>query len=177
MALHLLSKDRTRGLILSDALEDAMKQIDLCTNCRNYTEEPVCRICSDPNRESGLLCIVENALDVMAIETANNFNGYYFVLHGRISPLDGIGPEALGIETLRELLNMRNIEEVILATNATIEGEATAHYITELLGQFSPHTQVSRIAHGIPVGGELEMTSSNTLAYALADRKLITNGA
>lgn len=177
MAMQLIAKDRKRGCLLAESLLQVMEKVGQCRSCRYYTEDPICAICRDPHRDSRLLCIVESALDVMALESSNSYNGYYFVLHGLISPLDGIGPEHLGLPSLLETLINRATEEVIFATNATVEGEATVHYIHQLLQSQYPHPtpKQTRIAHGIPVGGELEMINSNTISFALSGRTTLTH--
>ena len=171
MALHLLLREREGGLALGDALRTAMEQIGHCSTCRNLTETTQCALCQDPRRDAGQLCVVESPADVLAIEQAGGFRGYYFVLNGRLSPLDGIGPEQLGMDELCARIDALAPQELIVATNPTVEGEATAHYIAQLVqGRVS---QVSRLAHGIPLGGELEYTDGGTLAHALQGRRPI----
>ena len=170
MAFHLLERNRIGGTKLSHSLAKAMTDIGHCQGCRTFTEQDYCDICTSEKRKSkGQLCIVESPADVIAIEQTAEFQGLYFVLMGHLSPIDGIGPEDLGLDILAKKLSNHDIEEVILATNPTVEGEATAHYIAELAKQFG--VSISRIAHGVPVGGELEYVDGNTLAHALSGRK------
>ncbi|NCF33187.1 MAG: recombination protein RecR [Proteobacteria bacterium] len=171
MALHLLQRDRSGGLSLSGVLDRAMRDVRQCRVCRNLTEAEVCRLCDDPRREQQLLCVVESPADVLALEQAGGYRGYYFVLHGKLSPIDGIGPEELGLERLQERIDELGPEELILATNPTVEGEATAHYISRLVGE--QVDQISRIAHGVPLGGEIEYTDGGTLSHALQGRRHI----
>lgn len=171
MALQLLTRNRQNGKKLATILAEAMEKIGHCQHCRILSETPRCEICLSPLRDNSLLCIVENPIDVTVIEQTASYKGKYFVLLGRLSPLDGIGPEEIGIAQLKTLFGENNIMEVILATNPTVEGEATAHYISELAKQFS--IKVTRIAHGVPIGSELEYIDSSTLAHALAGRELI----
>lgn len=171
MALHLLQRDRSGGLSLSGVLDRAMRDVRQCRVCRNLTEAEVCRLCDDPRREQQLLCVVESPADVLALEQAGGYRGYYFVLHGKLSPIDGIGPEELGLERLQERIAELGPEELILATNPTVEGEATAHYISRLVGE--QVNQISRIAHGVPLGGEIEYTDGGTLSHALQGRRHI----
>ncbi|OGT61993.1 MAG: recombination protein RecR [Gammaproteobacteria bacterium RIFCSPHIGHO2_12_FULL_45_12] len=171
MALQLLTRGRDNGRHLAKTLLEAMEQIGHCSECRIFSETDRCSICASLNRDASLLCVVENPIDVTVIEQTSSFKGNYFVLLGHLSPLDGIGPEEIGIEKLKTRLENRELKEVILATNPTVEGEATAHYISELAKRF--HLNVSRIAHGVPIGSELEYLDSSTLAHALAGRELI----
>ncbi|MFQ1023319.1 recombination mediator RecR [Avibacterium paragallinarum] len=172
MAYHLLQRDRSGGMDLARALTAAMSQIGHCEQCRTFTEEEVCSICENPRRQnSGLLCVVEQPSDIQAIEQTGQFSGRYFVLMGHLSPLDGIGPKEIGLDLLNRRLENESFTEVILATNPTIEGEATANYIAELCMQRG--IKVTRIAHGIPVGGELEMVDSNTLGHSFSGRREI----
>jgi len=171
MALHLLLREREAGMALSTALHQAVDKVGQCGVCRNLTEHPVCQMCQDPRRDAALLCVVESPADVLAIEQAGGFRGFYFVLNGRLSPLDGIGPDELGMEQLDQRVAELTPEEVILATNPTVEGEATAHYIAQLVEGRVP--RVSRIAHGVPLGGEIEYTDGGTLAHALQGRRNI----
>lgn len=168
MAFHILERDREGGRRLSAVLGEAIERIGHCSRCRTLTEHETCRICVNPQREARLLCVVENPTDVMALEQATDYRGLYFVLGGRLSPLDGIGPAQLGLDKLRERLGAGEVEELILATTTTVEGEATAHYIGELATGFG--IRVTRIAHGVPLGGELEYVDSGTLAHAFAGR-------
>jgi len=169
MALHLLERDREGGRQLSLSLAEAMERIGRCSSCRDLTEHEVCAICANPRRDRSLLCIVESPVDVLAIEQATAYRGLYFVLLGRLSPLDGIGPEELGLDLLEERLGREPPAEMIIATNPTVEGEATAYYIHQMAENHS--IPVSRIAHGVPLGGELEYTDQTTLAHAFGSRQ------
>lgn len=168
MALHLLERDRSGGLRLAQALTRAMDGVGYCRQCRTLSEDELCPQCNDPRRDDSLLCVVEGPLDVFAIEQTG-YRGRYFVLKGHLSPLDGLGPEAIGIPELEERVEQGSFLEVILATNPTVEGEATAHYIAQLLAPQG--LKVSRIAHGVPLGGELELVDGGTLAHAMAGRR------
>ncbi len=168
MAYQLLQRNREGGLRLSDMLRFAMERIGHCQKCRNFTEADICRVCADTSREQTKLCIVESPPDMAALEKATDYRGMYFVLHGKLSPLDGIGPEQLGLEALCERFDSGVITEIILATNSTVEGEATAHYIGELAR--TRNLSVMRIAHGVPLGGELEYVDGGTLSHAFAGR-------
>lgn len=170
MALHMLERDRRGALQLSEALTEAMQQVGRCDHCGNFSEEPVCRICRHHERDRSLLCVVESPADVLAIEQAGSYRGLYFVLMGHISPIDGIGPEELGLDRLLQRVD-GDVKEVILATNPTVEGEATAQYIADQLNEGD--LVVSRIAHGVPMGGELEFVDGGTLAHALAGRRSV----
>ena len=171
MAFQLLERNRRGGSQLASTLAKAMTDIGHCQECRNFTEEALCEICQSPKRQlSTTLCIVETPGDVIAIEQTGEFFGKYFVLMGHLSPIDGIGPDDLGLDILAKQLSTGNYTEVILATNPTVEGEATAHYIAELAQQYN--INISRIAHGVPVGGELEFVDGNTLSHALSGRKV-----
>lgn len=169
MAYHLLEQDRDAGLALAEALARAMREIRHCVDCRDFTEEERCAICAGEGRDRGLLCVVESPADVEAVEETGAYHGLYFVLMGHLSPLDGIGPEALGLDLLRDRLHSGELREVILATNPTVEGEATAHFIAQLCEEAG--VAATRIAHGVPVGGELEYVDSGTLSHAFTDRK------
>jgi len=169
MALHLLERNRQSARALAKALTAAMDKVTTCLHCRNLCETELCSLCQDTSRDKSLLCIVETPADLVSIEQTCSFNGYYFVLGGHLSLIDGIGPEELGITRLLERLSSSEVKEVILATNPTVEGEATAFFLIDQIKAMN--IVVSRIAHGVPVGGELEYTSSDTLAYALEDRK------
>lgn len=170
IAFHLLQRDRAGGRQLAAILAESMEKIGHCQRCRNFSELDVCHTCSNSKRDKTLLCVVESPTDVSAIEDTN-YQGLYFVLMGHLSPLDGIGPDELGLDKLDSILAGGEIEEVILATNTTVEGEATAHYISEMVRKHK--LRPTRIAHGIPMGGELEYVSSSTISHALADRKEI----
>jgi recombination protein RecR len=169
MAFHLLERDREGALKLAETLKEGVTRIGYCSHCRTFTEHETCRICKSPSRKRTQLCIVETPADVVAIEQASIYQGLYFVLHGRISPLDGIGPEDIGLDLLEQRLDEGEIEEIILATNTTVEGEVTAHYISELAS--ARGVQTTRIAHGVPMGGELEYVDSGTLTHAFQGRK------
>ena len=170
MAFQLLERNRRGGSKLASTLAKAMTDIGHCQQCRNFTEEELCEICQSPKRQlSTTLCIVETPGDVIAIEQTGEFFGKYFVLMGHLSPIDGIGPDDLGLNILAKQFATGQYSEVILATNPTVEGEATAHFIAELAGQHQ--VNISRIAHGVPVGGELEYVDGNTLSHALSGRK------
>ncbi len=168
MSLHLLERNREGGRKLGETLALALDKIGNCRHCRNLTEAEVCRICANPGRERGLCCVVETPADVLAIEQAGAYRGVYFVLMGHLSPIDGIGPEQLGIPLLLERVAGAGFKEVILACNATVEGDATAWYIAEQLR--GAKVRISRIAHGVPVGGELEFTDGGTLTHAFSGR-------
>ncbi|MBD7979076.1 MULTISPECIES: recombination mediator RecR [Pseudomonas] len=172
MALQLLERDRSGGMRLSQALAQAMEGIGHCRQCRTLTEDDLCPQCADPRRDDSLLCVVQTPMDVFAVDQTG-FRGRYFVLKGHLSPLDGLGPEAIGVPELLERVAAGAFTEVILATNPTVEGEATAHYIAQLLAPKG--LVVSRIAHGVPLGGELELVDGGTLAHALAGRKPINS--
>lgn len=172
MAYQLLQRNRDGGLRLAEMLRMAMEKIGECKVCRNFTEVPVCHICADTTREQGKLCIVESPSDMAALEKATDFRGLYFVLHGKLSPLDGIGPDQLGLAGLCDRFDAGEISEVILATNSTVEGEATAHYIGELAR--GRGLSVMRIAHGVPLGGELEYVDGGTLSHAFAGRTRVS---
>lgn len=169
MALQLLERDRGAGLALSDALRAAMEGVGRCRDCNTFAEGELCRLCNNPRRESKVLCVVESPSDVMAIEQTGTFAGRYFVLMGHLSPIDGVGPEEIGVDRLLTLVDRLQVEEVILATNPTVEGEATAHYIAELLRRRD--VLVTRIAHGVPLGGELGLIDGGTLSHAFQGRK------
>jgi recombination protein RecR len=166
----MLERDRSGALRLAQALTQAMEGVGHCTQCRSLSEDEVCQLCLDPRRDDSLLCVVEGPMDVYAVEQTG-YRGRYFVLKGHLSPLDGLGPEAIGIPELLARIKQGSFSEVILATNPTVEGEATAHYIAQLLANKGPIA--SRIAHGMPLGGELELVDGGTLAHALAGRRPI----
>ncbi len=169
MALYLIDKNREGAQQLADNLNHALNKVRHCELCRNFSDEAQCAICSNPKRQSDLLCVVETPADVLAIESAQSFQGRYFVLLGKLSPIDGVGPNELGLDLLQQRLQDEAISEIILATNPTIEGEITAQYIADLAQQHNVKT--SRIAHGVPVGGELEFIDSGTLSRAFAGRQ------
>ena len=171
MAFHLLERDRDGARRLAQKLVEAVERIGHCRECRTFSETEVCAICASPQRDRSQLCIVESPVDQLAIEQATGYRGLYFVLLGRLSPLDGIGPAELGLDRLAARLAAGEVQEVIVATNPTVEGEATAH----LIGQICRDAQVraSRIAHGVPIGGELEFVDRGTLAHAFGGRQAI----
>ena len=168
MAFHLLQHDRQAAKSLANSLNASLETVRRCVRCRMLTEGALCSICSNAQRDASLLCVVESAADVVAIEQSAGFRGYYFVLMGHLSPLDGIGPEQIGVREFESLLDAGVVSEVILATNPTVEGEATAHFFSELVR--ARGLTASRIAHGVPVGGELEYVDGGTLAHAMAGR-------
>ncbi|MGD8526581.1 MAG: recombination mediator RecR [Thioalkalispiraceae bacterium] len=168
MAYHLLQRDRQGATYLAERLLEAVEKIGHCQQCRTLTEHTVCSLCSSDSRDRSQLCIVESPADVANIDNATNYKGLYFVLMGHLSPLDGIGPADIGLDKLADRLDQGEISEVILATNPTVEGEATAHYIAELVA--SRGIKVTRIAHGVPMGGELEFVNGTTLSRAFDAR-------
>ena len=169
MAYHLLERDREGGRVLATALQDAMEHVGRCKDCRTLCESEQCNLCASGTRDDSQLCVVETPVDVDIIEQATHFQGRYFVLMGHLSPLDGIGPQQLGLDQLERRFAEGRLQEVILATNATVEGEATAQYISDLAQQHGIRT--TRIAHGVPMGGELEYIDSSTLAHAFSGRQ------
>ncbi len=166
---HLLERNRDGGFELAKALVDAMEHVQHCNSCRTLSEKTLCNICANDVRDDTQLCMVETPADIHAIEQSGVYKGKYFVLSGYLSPIDGIGASELGLDELEKKLAERHIKEIILATNATVEGEVTAHYISNMAKQFE--VQITRIAHGIPIGGELEYADINTIAHALSGRK------
>ncbi len=169
MVLHLLQHNREGGKRLAEVMAEAMDGVGRCEQCRNFSEQPICRFCADERRENTTLCVLESPADILAIEQAGGYRGRYFVLHGHLSPIDGIGPEQLGMDVLSRRVAALNPEEVILATNLTVEGEATAHYIHDLLRDNVG--MISRIAHGVPLGGELEFIDGGTIVHAMQGRR------
>ncbi len=169
MTLDILQRNREGGVRLAEALSAAVQQVAYCRDCRTLTEGGQCRLCADENRDNGLLCVVESPADILAIEQAGSYRGRYFVLNGRLSPIDGVGPEQLALDKLAGRVRALGVEEVILATNPTVEGEATAHYIAGLLED--EVANVTRIAHGVPIGGELEYVDGGTIVHALQGRR------
>lgn len=167
---HLLQRNRDGARNLSRSLLEAMDKIGHCERCRTFSEDRICRLCQSNKRDRSVLCVVESPADVYVVEEAG-FRGLYFVLMGHLSPLDGIGPDDLGLDKLELLFEEGEIEEVILATSTTVEGEATAHFISEMV--HNKNLRVSRIAHGVPMGGELEYVDSSTLSHAIAGRREI----
>lgn len=171
MVFHLLQHQRQRGLELASCLEQAMNNIGHCQRCNNYTELAVCQLCSSPERDRSLLCVVSNPADIAAIEQSHAFLGLYFVLMGKISPLDGLGPEEIGLPKLKALLYKEPIKEVVLALNPSVEGQTTVHFIQQFIKKDTIH--LSQLAHGIPSGGELEFLDSHTISSALRNRALV----
>lgn len=171
MTLHLLERNRAGGEKLSQSLTEALDKVGNCAKCRTLTEEPVCRICANKSRNQKICCVVESPADVFAIEQSGTFRGLYFVLMGHLSPIDGIGPEQLGITQLLDGIKSGETEEVIVACNSTVEGDATAYYIADQLKGLN--VIVSRIAHGVPVGGELEFVDGGTLTHAFTGRRVM----
>jgi recombination protein RecR len=169
MAYHLLERNRAGALNLAAALTEAMDKVGHCSRCRTLSESELCPICSSDRRDAATLCIVESPTDVEALEHSTGYQGRYFVLMGHLSPLDGIGPEDIGLDLLAKRLDEGNITEVILATNPTVEGEATAHYISDMVHHRG--MRVTRIAHGVPLGGELEYVDGGTLSHAFHGRR------
>ena len=171
MALQLLEKNREGAFKLAEAVNEAATKVGKCQQCRTLTEHDLCDICSDPSRSDSQLCVVESPADLFAIEQAGGYRGKYFTLLGHLSPIDGIGPEQLGIDKLIERLQSNQVNELILATNLTVEGEATAHFIADKAKSLG--VEVSRIAYGVPMGGELEYVDGGTLNLALQSRKTL----
>ena len=169
MALDILQRNREGGKKLAEALAAAVEQVSHCRDCRTLSEAGQCRLCADGNRDDAVLCVVESPADILAIEQAGGFRGRYFVLNGRLSPIDGVGPEDLALDRLAARVRKLEVREVILATNPTVEGEATAHYIAGLLED--EVDDISRIAHGVPIGGELEYVDGGTIVHALQGRR------
>ena len=169
MSMHLLERDRAGALALAEALRVAMDRIDHCSLCRNFSEHDVCEICSDQRRDRQTICVLETPADVLAVEQSGSYRGLYFVLMGHLSPIDGIGPAEIGLDRFQQRVIDEGITEVILATNPTGEGEATAYYLSDML--LPRGIRVSRIAHGVPLGGELEYVDGNTLAHAFSGRR------
>jgi len=169
MAFHLLQRDREGGRHLASVLADAVERIKRCKRCRTLSERELCGLCANPNRDGTLLCVIEHPSEIMAIEQATGFRGLYFVLGGRLSPLDGIGPAELGLDLLEARLREEDIKELILAISPTVEGGATSHYIADIAARHQVKT--TRIAHGVPLGGELEYVDGGTLAHAFAGRQ------
>lgn len=171
IAFHLLERDREGASQLSAALAEAVSGIGHCKRCRMFTEHELCSICSTAGRDTTQLCVVESPADVMALEDATGFRGLYFVLMGHLSPLDGIGPDELGLGQLEDWLGDGEVEELIIATNPTVEGDATAHYLADLAARRG--VKASRIAHGVPLGGELEYVDGGTLSHAFYGRRIV----
>lgn len=169
MALYLIERDKDGAQRLAIAMQNALAEVGHCKRCRNFADTELCQICSNESRVDSLLCIVETPADVLAIETSGAYQGYYFVLLGRLSPLDGFGPEQLGLESLELRLQATGLDEVILATSATVEGDITAQFIADIAHKHGLRT--SRLARGIPLGGELEYVDAGTLSRALSGRQ------
>ncbi len=174
IAFHLLERDRDGMAELSTALASAVESIGHCSRCRMLTEESVCSICTASGRDQKQLCVVESPADVMALEDATGYRGLYFVLMGHLSPLDGIGPSELGLDALEDRLRGGDVEELIIATNPTVEGDATAHYLSDVADRHG--VAASRIAHGVPLGGELEYVDGGTLSHAFYGRRAVNQG-
>lgn len=171
MALYVLERDREGASRLTGALQQALEKVKRCPQCRLLTEKTLCDLCADEHRDDTLLCVAETPADVFALEQSGQYRGRYFVLLGKLSPIEGVGPKELGLDILFQRLADHNIEELIVATNLTMEGEATAHYISDKAKSIG--VKVSRIAHGVPSGGELEYTDGSTIAHALVSRREI----
>jgi recombination protein RecR len=171
MAFHLLERDRDGGMRLSETLRQAMQRIGHCKSCRNFSESDLCAICANASRDATLLCVVETPADLLAIEQATGYRGRYFVLMGRLSPLDGLGPSELGVDLLTRRLAEGEVRELVIATNPTVEGEATAHWLGQLARAAS--VRATRLAHGVPLGGELEYVDRGTLAHAFGSRQAV----
>ena len=171
IAFYLLERGRDGAEELSRALAESVSGIGHCSRCRMFTENELCSICSASGRDESLLCAVESPADVMAVEDATGFRGLYFVLMGHLSPLDGIGPEELGLDALEKRLADSAVKELIIATNPTVEGDATAHYLADMAGRHK--IPASRIAHGVPLGGELEYVDGGTLSHAFYGRRMV----
>ncbi len=169
MALHLLERDRDGARRLAGAIDDALERVGHCERCRNFSDQSICPVCADANRDQATICIVETPADVLAVESSGAYRGRYFVLLGRLSPLDGYGPDELGLEALEAQLEEGEVGEIILATSATVEGDITAQYVADLAGRHGIRS--SRLARGIPLGGELEFVDSGTLSRALDGRQ------
>ncbi|PCJ45751.1 MAG: recombination protein RecR [Moraxellaceae bacterium] len=171
MALHLLERDKAGAMRIATNLVAAVENIQNCEQCRIFSEEPLCSICKSTIRDKSLMCVVETPADLLAIEMSGSFRGLYFVLMGHLSPIDGVGPDELGIDVLKSRLESGDVQELVLATGTTVEGEATAHFIAELAR--AKGVKATRIAHGVPMGGELEYVDSNTLHLAFSSRQLL----
>jgi recombination protein RecR len=168
MAYHVLERERDGGRRLAETLAAAIERVGHCVRCRDFSEDEICAICASSSRDVQLLCAVESPADRLAIEQATGYRGLYFILQGRLSPLDGIGPRELGLDQLSARLAQGEVQELIIATNPTVEGEATAHYLAQLARQHD--VRPSRLAHGVPLGGELEYVDRGTLSHAFGSR-------
>ena len=175
MVLHLLERNKDAGLILAQLLEEALESVDKCNSCRIFTESDSCQICSNEKRNKNQICVVESVSDVFAIEQSNQFNGHYFVLHGYLSPIDDIGPEELALDVLFSRARQIETEELILATNSTLEGETTSHFIYDNLKN-ETHLKITKLARGVPLGGELEYVDRGTIMHALSGRQRLKEG-
>jgi len=171
IAFHLLERDRDGATAMSGAISDAIAGLGHCGRCRMFSENELCSICAASGRDDTLLCVVESPADVMAVEDATGYRGLYFVLMGHLSPLDGIGPQELGMQILEERVRGEQLSELIIATNPTVEGDATAHYLADMASRHG--VQASRIAHGVPLGGELEYVDGGTLSHAFYGRRAL----
>jgi len=172
MAYHLLQRDRKGAAMLAEALNNALQVVSHCSRCNNFSEQPVCPLCASGKRDGSLLCVVEMPTDLLMLEQSHAYQGMYFVLMGRLSPLDGVGPKEIHLDRLIKRAQDGIVEEIILATNYTVEGEATAHYVSQLLS--ARGLKVSRIARGLPMGGEIEHVDSGTLAQAMMERRSVS---
>ena len=171
MALHVLERDRIGAKRLAEKLAAAVERIGNCTRCRTFSEEAICALCASTSRDASLLCVVETPVDQLAIEQATGYRGRYFVLLGRLSPLDGLGPKEIGLDLLAQRLGEGEVQELIVATNPTVEGEATAHMLAQIAR--AAGVRASRLAHGVPLGGELEYIDRGTLAHAFGGRQTL----
>ena len=174
MAYHVLEREREGGQRLANVLADAVEKVGHCAHCRDFTEAEICAICASPSRDRQQLCAVESPADRLAIEHATGYRGLYFILQGRLSPLDGVGPRELGLDSLGARLAQGEIAELIIATNSTVEGEATAHYLAQLARRHG--VRPSRLAQGLPLGGELEYVDRGTLSHAFGSRNEVPQG-
>ena len=172
MAYHLLQRDRKGAAMLAEALNNALQVVSHCSMCNNFSEQPICPLCASGKRDGSLLCVVEMPTDLLMLEQSHAYQGMYFVLMGRLSPLDGVGPKEIHLDRLIRRAQDGIVEEIILATNYTVEGEATAHYVSQLLS--ARGLKVSRIARGLPMGGEIEHVDSGTLAQAMMERRSVS---
>ena len=171
MAFFLLHNNRHKGLQLADSLQTAMQSIHPCSRCHNFTDTTLCGICQDSERDKSTICIVESPADILAIEQSHAYEGCYFVLMNKISPLDGVGPDDIGLSSLMDLITTDGVKEVIIALSPSVESQTTIHFILETL---RPHdVKISQLAHGIPMGGELEYLDSNTISSALRNRGVL----
>mgnify|MGYP001254735118 FL=1 len=170
MTLHLLERNKNAGLILAETLSKALENVDKCSSCRIFTETDLCQICTNEKRNKSQICVVESVSDVFAIEQSNEFNGTYFILHGHLSPIDDIGPEELGLEKLFLRAKSEEVSEIILATNSTLEGETTSHFIYDNIKDIDS-LKVTKLARGVPLGGELEYVDRGTIMHAFSGRQ------